>query len=371
MVELRIKPEVLYFENFPEFADQALIGEDDLIITNRYIYDADMEQVPLSCHIMFQEDYGYGPLSDVMLESICQAVPAGIRRVIGVGGGTVLDISKLVSLKQCTPARDLYDGRIKVVRDKALVLIPTTCGTGSEVTDVAVMSFAGQNNKLGLVADGLYADQAVLIPHLLATLPFNVFATTSLDALIHAVEAALSPDADCTIKMFAYKAIEMILSGYLVLKEEGAEKRHDLSASFLRASMYAGVASTNAGCGPIHALSYPLGAKYHVPHGEANYVLFMAVMRLYAGKKNEGALVELNQFLAKVLHCTEADVYAVLEELLGLVMEKKSLDRYGVRESDLQNFTDTVMTSQARLMSNAFVLLDRDDVYGLYNELYV
>ena len=91
------------------------------------------------------------------------------------------------------PAIDLYDGKAEIVKDKELVLVPTTCGTGSEVTNIAILALNSRGTKKGLAVDEMYADSAVLVPELLNGLPFRFFATSSIDALIHAVESSLSP----------------------------------------------------------------------------------------------------------------------------------------------------------------------------------
>ncbi|MGE1061902.1 4-hydroxybutyrate dehydrogenase [Megasphaera paucivorans] len=369
MIELKVRPTIVSYNNFQQFAKIENICENDLILTNHYIYEADIEILHLHCHVLFQEEYGFGEPTDTMLEAIYKDFPQNIRRIIAVGGGTVLDISKLLSLKQCLPIRDLYDGKIPVEKDKKLILIPTTCGTGSEVTNVAVVTFTIEKKKEGLVQEELYAEQAVLIPQLLKTLPFNVFATTSVDALIHAIEAALSPRASETVRMFCYTAIEMIMKGYFQLREEGAGKRKLLYQDFLLASTYAGIASANAGCGAVHALSYPLAVKFHVPHGEANYALFTGVMKNYMELKPDGEIEKINKFIANLLKCPVDLVYDELEILLDQLLPKKALWRYGVKKYDLVEFTDSVIETQQRLMSNNFVLLNKDRVYKIYKEL--
>ena len=92
--------------------------------------------------------------------------------------------------------------------------VPTTCGTGSEMTNIAILALTRRNTKKGLAHDSMYADAAVLIPELLKHLPFRFFATSSIDALIHAMESSLSPRSNETLRLFSYRAISMILNGY-------------------------------------------------------------------------------------------------------------------------------------------------------------
>jgi 4-hydroxybutyrate dehydrogenase len=156
-----------------------------------------------------------GEPSDEMAEAIYKDMPKDVKRIIGIGGGTVMDLCKLFILKQVSPVLDLFDGKIPVEKEKELILIPTTCGTGSEVTNVSVMALVSRNTKKGIADNALYADKAVLISQLLKTLPFKVFATSSIDALVHAVESALSPDSSASFRVFSYNAIELILKGLL------------------------------------------------------------------------------------------------------------------------------------------------------------
>lgn len=209
-----------------------------------------------------------------------------------------------------------------------------------------------------------------MIPELLTGLPFRFFATSSIDALVHAVESSLSPKGNEYTRMFGYKAIDMILHGYMEIRDKGPDARIPLLDRFLVASNYAGIAFGNAGCAAVHALSYPLGATYHVAHGESNYAMFTGVMKNYMEIKQDGEIAKLNSFIADILGCDVENVYESLEDLLNILIPKKTLHEYGVTEQDLVEFTDSVMTNQSRLMANNFVELDRDRVYKIYKELY-
>ncbi len=370
MGKFMVKPEVLTYDTCKQFAEDFQIGEGDLIITNEYIYNPNFKSLNLKCATLFQEKYGMGEPSDEMVEAMYKDMPKDVKRIIAVGGGTIIDISKLFALKQTSPILDLFDGKIPVAKGKQLILVPTTCGTGSEVTNVAVLALISRNTKKGLAVDEMYGDQAVLIPELLKSLPFKVFATSSIDALIHAVESALSPKANETTRMFSYKAIEKILQGYLAIKDQGPDARIPLMGDFLLASNYAGIAFGNAGCAAVHALSYPLGAKYHVAHGESNYAMFTGVMRSYMEVKTDGEIAVMNKFIADIIGCDSNNVYAELENLLNIILPKKALHEYGVTKQDVREFTDSVMVNQGRLMANNFVVLDADRVYDIYQKLF-
>ncbi|MDD6861383.1 MAG: iron-containing alcohol dehydrogenase, partial [Megasphaera elsdenii] len=227
-----------------------------------------------------------------------------------------------------------------------------------------------RNTKKGLADNALYADKAVLISQLLKTLPFKVFATSSIDALVHAVESALSPDSSASFRVFSYNAIELILKGYLQIRDHGPEARIPLMKDFLLASNWAGIAFSVPGCAAVHAMSYPLGAKYHVPHGESNYAMFTGVMNCYMSIKSDGEIAKLNRFIADILGCEPENVYAELEKLLNVILPKKALHEYGVKEEELPEFAKSVIENQQRLMKHSFVPLDYDKVYGIYKKLY-
>ena len=370
MKELMIKPEIYHFDKVKEFAEEFQIGEGDLMVTNQYIYEPFFGALNLKCDVIFQEKYGQGEPSDDMVEAMYKDIKGPHKRVIAVGGGTVIDISKLFALKDVSPVLDLYDGKIPPVKDKELVLVPTTCGTGSEVTNIAILALNSRGTKKGLAVDEMYGDSAVLVPELLESLPFGVFATSSIDALVHAVESSLSPKGNQTTRMFGYKAIDMILNGYKEIATHGPEARKPLLPQFLMASNYAGIAFGNAGCAAVHAMSYPLGATYHVPHGESNYAMFTGVMKNYMEIRTDGEIATLNRFIADILGCSTENVYEELEKLLNHLIQKKPLHEYGMREEEIEEFTDSVIENQQRLLANNFVPLDRERMIKIYRELY-
>ena len=253
MKELMIKPSIYKYGTAKEFAEEFKLGKGDLVITNEYIYNPYFGELNLGCDTIFQEKYGAGEPSDDMLEAIYKDVKGEHKRIVAIGGGTVIDISKIFALKYVSPILDLYDGKKPIEKDKELVIVPTTCGTGSEVTNIAILALNSRGTKKGLASDEMYADSAVLVPELLEGLPFPVFATSSIDALVHAVESSLSPKGNEMTRLFGYKAMEMILKGYKKIVAEGKDARIPLLPDFLTASTYAGIAFGNAGCAAVHA----------------------------------------------------------------------------------------------------------------------
>lgn len=370
MQQFMLKPAIHTYQTCKEFAEVFQIGKGDLVITNEYIYQPGFGSLNLGCDVLYQEKYGSGEPSDDMAEAMYRDIQGDYRRIIAIGGGTVIDISKLFALKHVSPILDLYDGKLPVEKERELVLVPTTCGTGSEVTNIAILALNSRGTKKGLATDEMYADSAVLIPELLKGLPFRFFATSSIDALIHAIESSLSPKGNGYTRMFGYQAIETILKGYMKIRKEGEDARMELLEDFLIASNYAGIAFGNAGCAAVHALSYPLGATYHVAHGEANYAMFTGVMKNYMELKQDGEIAKLNQFIADIIGCRPDEVYEALEELLDVILTKKPLRSYGMTEEDIEEFAESVMVNQGRLMANNFVPLDKERVLKIYRELY-
>lgn len=171
----------------------------------------------------------------------------------------MIDIAKVLSVSDGGSVDSLYDHKDSITKLHQLIIIPTTCGTGSEVTNISIINRTRLGVKMGLTSENMFADYAVLVPELLAKLPLKVFGASSIDALVHAVESSLSPKATVYTKLMGYKAIEMIITGYQKLVSEGMDKLPQYMGDFLTASNMAGFAFGTAGCAAVHALSYPLG----------------------------------------------------------------------------------------------------------------
>lgn len=372
MLQIVFRPELHQFDTVRQFAEEFALGEGDLVITNEYIYRPYLGQMNLKCDVLYQERYGKGEPNDEMVEAMAADMKkmGEHRRIIGIGGGTVLDISKIFALKHIQPVEKLFDRKLPVIKDKELILIPTTCGTGSEVTNISILAFLKRNTKFGLSDDAMYADKAVLIPEFLEKLPYPVFAASSIDALVHAVESSLSPKATVYTRLFGYQAIEMILKGYLRIIEDGPEARIPLLKDFLTASNFSGLAFGTAGCAAVHAMSYPLGGTFHVAHGESNYAVFKGVIENYLEMRQDGAIADLAGFIGSVLGCEAGDAYNKMFLILDQILTRKTLKEYGADEEMLKTWTSEVINGQQRLMKNSFVPLDAERVLKIYRELY-
>ena len=368
MQQLSLSSRIHTFSNCAEFVKEMDLKESDLIITCRYIFDVYFGDMDIKSQIIYQEDFGSGEPDNIMVEGMHKAINRDYDRIIGIGGGTVLDISKLFCLKNIDPLIDLFKGKLTPEKKCDLILVPTTCGTGSEVTNVAIVGFPSLNTKLRLAVDELYAEDAVLIGELLNNLPRKFFATSSIDALIHAIESSLSPLATPYSLLFGKEAIRIIVGNYMRLRDEGFDILNELLESFLIASNYAGIAFGKAGCGAVHAMSYPFSGKYHVAHGEANYALLTSVLKKYSEKECSNRYLDTMTVLADALHCDVANVATELDKLLSFILDKKPLSDYGTTSEDIPVFAESVLTHQAVIMSHNPTLLSLDDIKDLYNE---
>lgn len=375
MREILIKPELHKFNTFEGFAREFNLGKGDLVLTNEFIYTPFMKDSELECSYVFQEKFGAGEPSEEMITDIWNFISeSSYKRVVAIGGGAIMDLGKLLSLKRTGSVHDLYFKKVEVVKAKPLIALPATCGTGSEVTNISVAIVkdeAGKTTKLGLVSDLLIPDVVCLVPPLLRTLPFKPFAASAIDALIHAVESYLSPSrATLTSELFGVRAMELILEGFKRIGENGSDARRGYLDEFITASCYAGIAFLQAGCATVHAMSFPLGGTYHVPHGESNYALFGKVLEKYDAIKPDGKIADFKKLIARILGCTPEDAFDTLAALEEKILPLKPLHEYGFTKADVELFADSVLTNQQRLVVNSYVPLTRDLIVEIYTECY-
>lgn len=371
MKHFNIKSKIVIADSAEEFCSEFKLGFGDLMFVSNGIYERFFKNKTNGAYVVNYRKYGNGEPTDKMVECIYNDIrEVAYERVIAVGGGTILDVAKLFALKNISPVCDLFEKKLEICKDKELILVPTTCGTGSEVTNISILELTAKNTKFGLAVPELYADYAVLIPELTETLPFRYFSTSSIDALIHAFESFTSPKANEFTKMYSLRAIDIILNAYKKIQKYGEDARKDCIKNVLLASTYAGIAFGNAGCAAVHAMSYPLGAAYHIAHGEANYAVFTEVYKTYLRLSPNGIIDELNAYVSDILNCDKNDVYDELDKLLGCLIDKKRLSEYGVKKEELDEFTATVITKQGRLMANNYTELDEKTVRDIYEKLY-
>ena len=379
MTQFSVHPTIQLCDTCQELANTYDLGPQDLLFTNDFLFDPYFAPLDLKCPVLFQEKYGLGEPTDEMVEAIYRDMPKDITRIVAVGGGTVLDVAKILSLRHVSPILDLYDGKLPVEKGKELILVPTTCGTGSECTNISVAIvkdekdgvLTGGETKLGLVSDDIIPNKVCLIPDLLKTLPYKPFACSAIDALVHATESFLSPHRKTmTSELFSEKAMDVILKGFKLIDEKGQDARFEYMDQFVTASFYAGIAFLKAGCGPVHGMSFPLGGTYHVPHGESNYMLFGAIMDYYDANKPDGEIMKFKELVSSILGCEVKDAIPEMNALLQRILPLRPLRDCGFTEADFKAFPLSVEANQQRLMTNAYYPFDLAAEEEIYRECY-
>ncbi|NOG26869.1 iron-containing alcohol dehydrogenase [Lysinibacillus fusiformis] len=294
--------------------------------------------------------------------------------VIGLGGGSALDLAKLAAVLA------VHDGKVadylnltgtKALEQKGLpkILIPTTSGTGSEVTNISVLSL--DTTKDVVTHDYLLADSAIVDPELTISLPPKVTAATGVDALTHAIEAYVSVNANEVTDALALQAIRLI-SGSIrtaVLEGENKQARSDMSYG----SYLAGLAFFNAGVAGVHALAYPLGGQFHIAHGDSNAVLLPYVMgyiRQSCEKRMKDILNAMG--LSSAYLSQEEASYKCVDALQQLVQDVKipsTLKGFNIPEEALGQLTDDA-TKQTRILARSPMPLEREDIYAIYRAAF-
>jgi alcohol dehydrogenase class IV len=218
------------------------------------------------------------PSIENLLAATQKARTSPVDLFIGLGGGSVMDTTKMVSVLQVHDfdIRELF-GVDKVTKPGLpTIMLPTTSGTGSEVTRNAVFTDKRENLKKVVSSQAIVPTVAIVDPMLTVTMPPPITATTGIDAFIHAVESYLAINASPLTDPLAWEATRLIAAnlGPAVANGQDLVARYNMSLG----SLMAGITLNNAGVGAVHALAYPVGAEYHVPHGIANVVTFIPTM---------------------------------------------------------------------------------------------
>ena len=378
--EIVFAPTVYKFQTFAQMAEEFKLNERDVVLTNEFIYTPFMKELDLKCQFVFQEKFGAGEPSAEMIQIMYDAIPYdSYDRVIAVGGGAILDLCKLLGCQRPDTVQNLYYKRFPVIHEKDVIAVPTTCGTGSECTNISVAivkteingELTGGETKLGLVSDDIIPNKVCLIPDLLKTLPYKPFACSAIDALIHATESFLSPcRKTMTSELFSVKAMEMIMEGFRRIAENGPDARFEYLDEFVTASFYAGIAFLKAGCATVHAMSFPLGGTYHVPHGESNYMLFGSILRIYDEGNPNGELLKFKEMIARITGCTVEDAIDELNALLEKILPLRPLHDAGFTEQDIVDFPKSVEANQQRLLTNSYVPMDLPLMERVYRECF-
>jgi alcohol dehydrogenase class IV len=237
------------------------------------------------------------PPEDVVLAAVAQAEAFDAQAVIGFGGGSSIDVAKLVALlmRGGEALPEIYGVGIAKGPRLPLLAIPTTAGTGSEVTPISIVT-TGAHEKKGVVSPLLIPDIALLDPDLTLNLPPHVTAATGIDAMVHAIEAytSVSANNNPVSKALAREALRLLGCNIERAVHHGADK--EARAAMLLGSMLAGQAFANSPVAAVHALAYPIGGHFGVPHGLSNALVLPHVLRFNASAC-EDAYAELAPYV--------------------------------------------------------------------------
>jgi alcohol dehydrogenase class IV len=303
----------------------------------------------------------------VVLRSANEARDSGVDLVVGFGGGSAMDTAKLVAYLVRNPCdlETIYGVDLAQGMRLPLILIPTTAGTGSEVTPIAIVT-TDNDEKRGIVSSRLLPDLALLDSETTLQLPPATTAATGIDAMVHAIEAYTSrikknPISDA----LARQALTLLATNLPIVMATPGDR--PARSAMLLGSCLAGMSFANAPVGAVHALAYPLGGRYHVPHGLSNALMLLPVLKFNL----TAAAVHYGE-LAVAVGARSADADSFLErigELLECTGLPCRLREVGVTANSLDSLAEDAMR-QTRLLVNNPVALTRSDALRLYEEVF-
>src|SRR3954463_1619339 len=348
-----------------------------LLVTDKGVRNAGLTKnaeaglVAGGCDLTVFEDVEADPPSHVIERAVALCRDKDIGLVASIGGGSALDTAKLVAYLARTPDRlhDIYRVGLPQGERLPLLLAPTTAGTGSEVTPIAIVT-TPTTEKKGVVSPRLLPDWAILDPELTLGLPPPVTAATGIDAMVHAIEAYTSRHKKNPISdQLARQALALLSANIREVCTNGSNL--EARGAMLLGSMLAGMAFANAPVAAVHALAYPIGAIFHVPHGLSNALVLMGVLRF-----NLPEAQALYAELAPILDPHTRDLpiaekaQRFVDALAAICRDCKvpaSLAEVGVREADLTRLAEDAMKQTRLLVNNPREFTFRD-AYAIYSE---
>ncbi len=293
--------------------------------------------------------------------------------VVGIGGGSAMDVAKAVAVLVANRGKAVdYLGLNKVPgRGLPKIMVPTTAGTGSEVTFTAVFSRKDLKKKEGMNSPYLYPELALLDPKLTLSLPPEPTAATGIDALCHAIESYTSVNSSPMSELVSLEAIDLISQNLRTCVHDGSNL--EAREQMLLGSLYAGLGLANAGVGAAHSLSYPLGGKYGISHGLANTIMLPPVMEF-----NLPAALEKFAVIAAVMGEQTEDIplrdaaYLAVEAVESLIEDCgifAGLEALGIPEEDFLELAKVAMTV-ARPLENNPRNVTPEDAIEMYKQVY-
>ena len=301
------------------------------------------------------------------------ALKAKCDIVIGIGGGSAMDVAKAIAVLAANKGKAVDYLGLNKVPGPGLpkIMIPTTAGTGSEVTFTSVFVRPDLKKKEGMNSPFLYPDLALLDPLLTVSLPPGPTASTGIDALCHAIESYTSINASPMSKLLSLEAIALISENLRTAVHDGT----NIAAreKMLLGSLYAGLGLANAGVTAVHSLSYPLGGRYGIPHGLANTVLLPHVMSFNISGAQE-KFVDIAEAMGEMvegLPLREA-AYLAVEAVNALVEDcgiQTNLEDLGISEDDFEEMAKIAMTV-ARPLANNPRQVTIEDAVTIYEDAF-
>ncbi|WP_169545682.1 iron-containing alcohol dehydrogenase [Sneathiella aquimaris] len=355
------------------------IGNHILIVTDPGIVKYGLLETALKSlkaadiQVSIFEDVEADPKESIILAATKIALERKVDAIIGLGGGSSMDVAKLVALlaKGDEQLGDVYGIDMIKGNRLPLVLIPTTAGTGSEVTPISIVT-VGAETKKGVVSRKLLPDIAILDADLTLGLPPHVTAATGIDAMVHAIEAFTSRGANNNplSATLGKEALRLLGANIRTAVKEGQNR--EARSNMLLGACLAGQAFANSPVAAVHALAYPIGGIFHVPHGLSNALVLPEVMRFNAPECGEdyAALAplvfpDIDQTGGSQKICQDfIDRLADLSRELGL---ETTLREVGIQEQDLVKLADAAM-EQTRLLVNNPRPVTHQDALTIYQK---
>ena len=296
---------------------------------------------------------------------------SGADLIVACGGGSVMDAAKLASVLVTDDygVKELLDNPGMAQKCVPIVLIPTTAGTGAEVTPNAIVAVPEKELKVGIVNENMIADYVILDARMIKNLPRKIAAATGVDALAHCIECFTSNKANPFSDLYALEGLDLILNNIEKACDDPdamAEKNRMQIAAY-----YGGLAITASGTTAVHALSYPLGGKYHIAHGVSNAILLAPVMRFNEPACRERLAEAYDRCLRGDAKTVEEKSAAVIAKLEGIVKHldiPTSLTEFGVPREDLEALVASGM-EVTRLLVNNMREVTPDDARRIYQEV--
>ena len=332
--------------------------------------NASLSAVGIPCVIY--TDVVADPPESVVEQALAFARAQKIDGVIGLGGGSSMDVAKVIALLTYSEQtlQQVYGVGNATGSRLPLIQIPTTAGTGSEVTPISIIT-TGATTKQGIVSPLLLADVALLDAELTLGLPAHVTAATGVDAMVHAIEAYTSKlRKNAYSNMLACEALRLLSRHIVTAVEDG----HNLEArsAMLYGAMLAGQAFANAPVAAVHALAYPLGGHYHISHGLSNALVLPHVLHfnLPVAVADYAQLANVINPYARARQTTLAEYFIdAMQTLIHAVKLPTKLRKVNVPETDLPMLARDAMQQQRLLINNPRELTEADAL-AIYQAAY-